>query len=60
MTRKRAKSATLEWVGGLSPPEASRTPPFGFWIPLKNAIVHADLWSSGECRLQGLSLMIRA
>jgi hypothetical protein len=49
MTRKRAKSATLEWFAGLSTPEASRTP-FGVRIPQQNATVHADPWLSGECR----------
>jgi hypothetical protein len=36
-----------------STPEASRTPPFGFRVSQQNAIVRADSWSSGECRLRG-------
>src|SRR6478609_3346101 len=51
MARKRAQSATLEMVrGGLSTSEASRTPPFGVRIPQQKATVHANPWSSGECR----------
>ena len=54
MTRKRAKSASPEWFAGLSTPEATRTPRFGFRVPRQNAIVHADLWSSGECRFTSI------
>lgn len=42
MTRKRTKSAALEWFVGLSTPEAPRTSSFGFWIPQQNTIVHPD------------------
>jgi hypothetical protein len=52
MTRKRTKSASRKWFAGFSTPEASRTPPFGLRIPQQNASVHADPWSSGECRMK--------
>jgi len=35
-----------------STPEASRTRPFSFRIPQQNAIVHAELWLSGVCRIK--------
>ena len=51
MTRKRAKPASREGSGPRPTPEAVRTPPYGFCVPRQSAIVHADPWSSGECRL---------
>jgi hypothetical protein len=51
MTRKRAKPASREWSGPRPTPEAVRTPSLGFCVPRTSAIVHADPWSFGECRL---------
>lgn len=58
MTRKGTKSASREWSGPRPTPEAVQTSPYGFRVPLQNASVHANPWSSGECRLdyQTLSL----
>ncbi len=52
MTRKRAKPASREWSGPRPTPEAVRTPSLGFCVPRQSAIVHADPWSSGECRIK--------
>ena len=52
MTRKSTKSASRKWSGPRPTPEAVRTPPYGFRVPQQNASVHADPWSSGECRLR--------
>jgi len=41
----------MVWAGPT--PEAVQTPPHGFRVPQQNASVHADPWSSGECRLNG-------
>ena len=51
MTRKSTKSASREWSGPRPTPEAVRTPPYGFHVPQQNASVHADPWTSGECRI---------
>ena len=51
MTRQRAKSAFREWSGPRPTPETVQMPPYGFRVPQKNASVHADPGSSGECRL---------
>jgi hypothetical protein len=52
MTRKNTKLASREWSGSRPTPEAVQTPPYGFRVPQQNASVHADPWSSGECRLK--------
>ena len=52
MTRKSTKSASREWSGPRPTLEAARTPPSGFRAPQQNASVHADPWSSGQCRLR--------
>ena len=57
MTRKKAKSASPQWFARLSTPEAIRTPRFGFRVPRQSASVHADLWSSGECRINSFSVL---
>ena len=48
----RAKPASREWSGPRPTPEAVRTPSLGFGVPRQSAIVHANPWSSGECRLK--------
>jgi PAS domain S-box-containing protein len=50
MTKKRANSTSPERSAPHSTPEASWTPPFRFWLPEQNAVVHADPSSSGEYR----------
>jgi hypothetical protein len=57
MTRQRAKSAFREWSGPRPTPETVQMPPYGFRVPQKNASVHADPGSSGECRFNRVGLM---
>lgn len=50
MTRKGPKSASPEWFAGGENAGSDPNAAFSFRVPEQNGSVHADPWSSGECR----------